>query len=141
MCIRDRNYTATLALAKEMLLEPRWDETEFELLKKRAVNNLRQQEASPRSVAANAYNELIYGKDNIRSKNVLGTIASVNTITIDDIKAYYNNYMSPSVAKMHVVGDISKMNVLNSLKDLENNWAVVAEAIQTILRREGFPNP
>ena len=25
--------------------------------------------------------------------------------------------------------------------DLENNWAVVAEAIQTILRREGFPKP
>ena len=26
-------------------------------------------------------------------------------------------------------------------KDLEKNWAVVAEAIQTILRREGYPNP
>ena len=25
--------------------------------------------------------------------------------------------------------------------DLENNWAVVAEAIQTILRREAYPNP
>jgi adenylosuccinate lyase len=25
--------------------------------------------------------------------------------------------------------------------DLENNWAVIAEAIQTILRREGYPNP
>ncbi len=25
--------------------------------------------------------------------------------------------------------------------DLENNWSVVAEAIQTILRREGYPNP
>ncbi|WP_157208710.1 adenylosuccinate lyase [Mariniflexile maritimum] len=34
--------------------------------------------------------------------------------------------------------------VLNESKfteDLENNWAVVAEAIQTILRREGYPNP
>ena len=34
--------------------------------------------------------------------------------------------------------------VLNTAKldeDLENNWAVVAEAIQTILRREGYPNP
>jgi len=34
--------------------------------------------------------------------------------------------------------------VLNANKfeqDLENNWAVVAEAIQTILRREGYPNP
>lgn len=26
-------------------------------------------------------------------------------------------------------------------KDLEDNWAVVAEAIQTILRRENYPNP
>jgi len=34
--------------------------------------------------------------------------------------------------------------VLNSDKiysDLENNWAVVTEAIQTILRREQYPNP
>jgi adenylosuccinate lyase len=27
------------------------------------------------------------------------------------------------------------------LEDLDNNWAVVAEAIQTILRRENYPNP
>ena len=25
--------------------------------------------------------------------------------------------------------------------DLEQNWAVVAEAVQTILRRENYPNP
>ena len=34
--------------------------------------------------------------------------------------------------------------LLNKAKfeqDLENNWAVVAEAIQTILRREAYPNP
>lgn len=118
-----KNYNATLALAQEMLLEPRWDAVEFELLKKRAIDNLRQQEASPRSVAANAYNELIYGKDNIRSKNVLGTIASVDEITLDDLKAYYANYISPSVTKMHVVGDISQKDVISSLKDLETTWA------------------
>ncbi len=27
------------------------------------------------------------------------------------------------------------------IRDLENNWAVVAEGIQTILRREGYPSP
>ena len=26
-------------------------------------------------------------------------------------------------------------------KDLEGNWAVVAEGIQTILRKHGYPNP
>ena len=25
--------------------------------------------------------------------------------------------------------------------DLQNNWAVVSEALQTILRREGYPKP
>ena len=37
-----------------------------------------------------------------------------------------------------------KKLVVNTSKieaDLNNNWAVIAEAIQTILRKEGFPNP
>jgi len=33
------------------------------------------------------------------------------------------------------------INEKNIAADLEKNWAVVAEAIQTILRREGYPNP
>ncbi|MCB0374156.1 MAG: adenylosuccinate lyase, partial [Muricauda sp.] len=48
-----------------------------------------------------------------------------------------------------LVGFQSTLKGLNKLvlnaakfeKDLEDNWAVVAEAIQTILRREGYPNP
>jgi adenylosuccinate lyase len=34
--------------------------------------------------------------------------------------------------------------ILNDKKlneDLDDNWAVISEAIQTILRREGYPNP
>tara|TARA_R110002073_G_scaffold23229_6_gene79383 strand:- start:4718 stop:6061 length:1344 start_codon:yes stop_codon:yes gene_type:complete len=33
------------------------------------------------------------------------------------------------------------LNEVKFAEDLEQNWAVVAEAIQTILRREGYPNP
>lgn len=33
------------------------------------------------------------------------------------------------------------LNPTKLAADLEQNWAVVAEAIQTILRREGYPNP
>ena len=48
-----------------------------------------------------------------------------------------------------LIGFESALKGLNKLllnadklaQDLENNWAVVAEAIQTILRREGYPNP
>lgn len=48
-----------------------------------------------------------------------------------------------------LIGFASTLKGLNKLllneakfaEDLENNWAVVAEAIQTILRREAYPNP
>lgn len=48
-----------------------------------------------------------------------------------------------------LIGFASTLKGLNKLllneskfaDDLENNWAVVAEAIQTILRREAYPNP
>ncbi|WP_299012868.1 pitrilysin family protein [uncultured Polaribacter sp.] len=117
-----KNYTKTLALAEEMLLEPRFDEKEFSLLKKATVTSLRQQEANPNAVARNTYNELIYGKENMRSKNTLGTISSVKSITIEDVKSFYNNYISPSVAKLLVVGAISEENITASLNDLNEKW-------------------
>ena len=33
------------------------------------------------------------------------------------------------------------LNETQILKDLDENWMIISEAIQTILRREGFPNP
>ncbi|MDO9262177.1 MAG: lyase family protein, partial [Flavobacteriaceae bacterium] len=47
------------------------------------------------------------------------------------------------IALQSTIKGLNKL-VLNQDKinqDLEDNWAVVAEAIQTILRREGYPNP
>jgi adenylosuccinate lyase len=47
------------------------------------------------------------------------------------------------IAIKSLVKGLDKL-ILNEDKlqaDLENNWAVVAEAIQTILRREGYPKP
>jgi adenylosuccinate lyase len=44
--------------------------------------------------------------------------------------------------KSTIVGlDKLLLNEAAFQKDLENNWAVVAEAIQTVLRREGYPKP
>jgi adenylosuccinate lyase len=34
-----------------------------------------------------------------------------------------------------------ELNKIAINDDLDDNWAVVAEAIQTILRKEGYPNP
>ncbi|WP_298544113.1 pitrilysin family protein [uncultured Aquimarina sp.] len=118
-----KNYNKTIALIKEILLEPRWDEKEFELIKQSAISQIQQQKASPRSIAGNEYAKLIYGDDHILSHNNLGTEDSVKEITIADLKQYYNENISPSVTKLHIAGDISKGQVTSSLVDLNKNWS------------------
>ena len=48
-----------------------------------------------------------------------------------------------SIAMSSTLKGLNKLllNEKKLQKDLEDNWAVVAEAIQTILRRENYPNP
>lgn len=117
-----RNYSATLALVQEILLEPRWDVKEFDLLKQSAISQIRQQEANPTAIAQNKYNELIYGANNIRAKNSIGTLESVNAISLDDLKSFYNKSISPSTARMLVVGSLSKAAITTSLASLVSNW-------------------
>ncbi|MCP9290284.1 M16 family metallopeptidase [Gracilimonas sediminicola] len=117
-----RNYDETMALVEEMLLEPRWDEREFELAKQSTMSQIAQQSANPNSIATNTFNKLLYGEDHILSFNPIGTTSSIEAITLDDLKAYYENYISPSVADMHVVGAIDQGEVVASLDNLNDRW-------------------
>ncbi len=117
-----RNYAATMTLVEEILLAPRWDEKEFALLKQNVLNQIRQQEANPNSVASQYYAQLIYGKDEIRSRNLIGSTESVTAISLNDLKAYYAQNMSPNVARMQVVGALPKAEIERSLQGLNKKW-------------------
>ncbi len=135
-----RNYEPTLRLVEEILLEPRWDAKEFDLIKQSVVSQIRQQEANPNAVAQLNFNRLIYGKDNIRSRNILGTAESVAAITLDDVKAFYGKSISPSVARMHVVGALNKAAIMKPLNEINKKWASRTVAIPPIQRRRHRPN-
>src|SRR5690554_208912 len=117
-----KNYDKTMALVEEILMEPRWDENEFELQKQSKLSQIERQKANPNSIAFIEFDKLIYGEDHILSHNNLGTKESVEAITIDDLKAYYHAYFSPNATRVHVVGAISKDEVSNSLTSLNDKW-------------------
>jgi zinc protease len=126
-----RNFDQTLQLVREILLEPRWDELEFSLIKQSTMSRIQQMMANPSAIASNQFSRLIYGEDNILASNGMGTIESVNVITIDDLKAYYNAYISPSVANLHVAGDIREAAVRSSMVALESQWTPKEVVIPT----------
>lgn len=117
-----KNWDSVVDLAFEMLLEPRWDESEFALIKNRVLDDLNQQKADPTSIANNAYSKLIYGKDHILAQNPLGTEETVKNITLEEVKQYYHKNISPSISNLHVVGDITQEKVVSTLKKWENKW-------------------
>ena len=118
-----RNFDKTLDLVEEILLEPRWDEAEFARIKTATVNGIKRSDANPNAVAGRVYSRVLYGDDHIFAYPTSGTVESVEAITIDDVKNYYNNYISPSVSKFHVVGKINQEKTLASLNDLDTKWA------------------
>ncbi len=117
-----RNFSKTVALMKEILLEPRWDSAEFAMALTRNKNSILQSKAQPRSVASLTFYNLLYGKDHIFGYNSRGTEASIDEITMDDLKRYYDNNFSPSVTSIQIAGNISKEKALEALKPLEDNW-------------------
>lgn len=117
-----RNYDETIKLVEEILLEPRWDEREFELAKQSTLSQITQQSANPNSIAGNTFNKLLYGEDHILSFNSIGTTNSIEEITLDDLKAYYDNNLSPTITDMHVVGALNQNEVVTSLSGISDRW-------------------
>ncbi len=117
-----RNFDKTVALVKEILLEPRWDSTEFTIALDRTRNRIIQAEAQPRSVANILFYRLLYGPDNILGYSSQGTKQSIGTITPDDLKAYYESNFSPNQTRICIAGNITKEQALEALKPLENSW-------------------
>ncbi|WP_346837808.1 pitrilysin family protein [Microbulbifer sp. SAOS-129_SWC] len=117
-----RNFQPVFALVQEMLLQPRWDTKELALAKKKVTSQLKSAAAEPNAIAGNAFARLLHGRDSIRAYNPLGTTASVAAITMDDLKAYYKNYLSPSVTRVHVVGAIDQAEFLAAAAPLADHW-------------------
>lgn len=117
-----RNFDATMNLVEEILLNPRWDEEELARIKTSTINSINRSFANPNVVARNINNKILYGKDHIFAYPASGTAASVESITMQDLKDFYANNFSPSVTKFHIVGNIKKDKVVEVLASLEENW-------------------
>ena len=117
-----RNFDKTISLLKEIILEPRWDSTEFVLAKTRTRNRIIQSEADPSRVAGLAFNKLIYGADHIFGYNSMGTRESIEKMTLDHLRDWYVNNTSPTAASIHIAGNITMEQAVEALQPLETGW-------------------
>ncbi|NMM47064.1 M16 family metallopeptidase [Marinigracilibium pacificum] len=125
-----KNLDKTLELAEEILYRPKFTEEEFNRLKKQQFESVMASLKDPSSIASNIYDRLLYGEGHIYSLPTSGNIATLQNITLEDVKAFYEKNYSAGLASVTVVGDVEEGQVMESLsflKDWKNTGVSVPE--------------
>jgi len=121
-----RNFEKTMDLVQEMLLEPRWDDEEFEILKRSRVNQIDQQAGDPNAIARREAAKLRYPQDHIYSYQPYGTRSKLKAVNLSDLKAFYKANYSPVRTRLNIVGDVSQGAVKTAVQDSLAQWHVDA---------------
>lgn len=79
--------------------------------------------ANPEYLSYRALNKLICGEKNVLSTDISGTVESVQAITMEDLKTFYEKNISPSVTDFLIVGDVDQPAVDKALTSLNARWA------------------
>ena len=135
-------YGASLTKHKETMLKimadvlknPSFPKDEFEKIKKQTLSNLAASKEDPSSMSANVSDAVIYGKDHPYGE--VETEASVNEITLEDIKNYYKKYFTPAQSYLIIVGDINESSAKDLAKKYFGDWKGGSK-----VTKEKFTNP
>jgi len=112
------NLNATLEILKEVFFEPKFDDKEVELERKKLLDRIIQSQMSAPGLANDIYNSLLRSKEDIMAIKVIGTKESVEKITTDDLKKYYQQCLNSKWINVSVSGSISKVDVTKALSFL-----------------------
>lgn len=115
-----KNLDATLLLMLDMVLNPAFEQNDFDRVKNQLIQSLEQGSKDARTLASRAQKQVTYGENNRVGLANEGTIKTVSAITLEDIKGFYKQYFSPKQASLVIVGDISKSDILPKLSYLKS---------------------
>ncbi|WP_121099218.1 M16 family metallopeptidase [Litorimonas taeanensis] len=115
------NLDDTIAIAMEKLLKPKFDPEDFARDKANQIQNIKAGKKEASQTASNLFNIMMYGTDNPTAYSNDGTEASVEAITLEDVKAFYAAHYSPKIASVIAVSDLDKTAMEKALSPL-SDW-------------------
>ncbi len=121
-----RNIDATLAIAAERLLQPKFDEGDFERVKGQTLQNIRQSKTQAGVMADVAYQMVLFGGENSFSYLNIGTEESVAGLTLEDVRHFYATNYAPQISNIIAVSDIPQAQLVKKLSVFEDWQGVVA---------------
>jgi zinc protease len=109
-----------LELMAEGILDPNFTQEELDKEKAKMLDGLKSQEKSVSAVAGRVENVLLFGKNHPKGEYL--TEQTINAVTLNDVKQYYNTYYLPGNAYLVVIGDVKFKDVKAKVESVFTDW-------------------
>jgi zinc protease len=109
-----------LELMADGALNPNFTQEEFDKQKAKIIESLKAEEKSVPAVAARVGGVLTFGKTHPAGEYL--SEATLNNVTLADVKNNYNTYYVPGNAYLVIVGDVKTKEIKKTVEKLFGNW-------------------
>lgn len=104
----------------DVLMNPTFPSDEFEKVKKQALSALAQDKDDPNAIAGNVGAVLRNGQNHPYGE--ITTELSLNKITVENCRDYYQKYFKPNISYLIITGDISSAEVKKIAPKYFGDW-------------------
>ncbi len=115
-----KHQDKVLELMADVLYNPVFPQAELDKLKKQSLTGLAQSKDNPDEISGRLTSALVYGKNHPYGE--VSTEATINNITVEDVKSYYQTYFKPNIAYLAIVGDMDKAEAEVVVKKYFASW-------------------
>lgn len=116
-----KDKVKVLGIIKDIMLNPVFDQTEFDKEKSRLLVSLEQQKESPRSVIGSYFDAFLYG-NHPYGNVIIGINSTVSKLTVEDVTNFYRANYKPDNSAISVVGDFNAKEMKGVLTALFSKW-------------------
>jgi zinc protease len=115
-----RDFDRAIALLAQNELQPRLDQATLDVVRRRAIDELQTELNSTRTIALQEAAEklLPFNDPELRRP----TVAGMQGISLDELRAYYTKTMRPDLATIVVVGNVSVADARASIERAFGAW-------------------
>jgi zinc protease len=108
-----------LELLSDAVLNPTFPEEQLEIVRKQALSNITAGKKTPQTLAANLQRKVLFGE---HPYGKFQTEASVNAITVEDLKNFYNAHYFANNTTIAVVGNVKADEITKKLEKYFGKW-------------------
>ena len=129
LSVLSKDIDIGLELFADVVRNPRFDKDRFELAKARMLDSIRRENDEPTHIADRELEKLLYAGT---PYGRVPTLETVESITLDDVRAFHRKYFRPANFIIGVTGDFDEKTIVRKLEEAFKGWNGPASEYPTV---------